>query len=125
MPKSFGLHAGLEAVDATEFGTKTALDKFYHHTVPALESILIKAPEKEPARRYQSARERRVDLERLSSGVAVGSVPIMRIIHGGSCETTAVGGRSSAGLRSQTGVCAGSVKVSEAAGMIARLLPRR
>jgi hypothetical protein len=68
----------LEAVYATEFGTKTALDKFDHHTVPALESILIKALEKEPARRYQSARERRVDLERLSSGVVGGGVASTR-----------------------------------------------
>ena len=41
-----------------------------HHVSPALEGILIKALDKEPDRRYQSARELRVDLERLSSGVA-------------------------------------------------------
>jgi serine/threonine protein kinase/tetratricopeptide (TPR) repeat protein len=35
---------------------------------PALESILMKALDKDPERRYQSARELRIDLERLSSG---------------------------------------------------------
>jgi serine/threonine protein kinase/tetratricopeptide (TPR) repeat protein len=40
-----------------------------HRVSPALESILIKALDKEPDRRYQSARELRVDLERLSGGV--------------------------------------------------------
>jgi eukaryotic-like serine/threonine-protein kinase len=37
---------------------------------PGLQSIVIKALDKDPNRRYQSAREMRVDLERLSSGVA-------------------------------------------------------
>ncbi len=36
---------------------------------PALESIVLKALDKDPERRYQSARELKVDLERLSSGV--------------------------------------------------------
>ena len=40
-----------------------------HAISPALESIIVKALDKEPDRRYQSARELRVDLERLSSGV--------------------------------------------------------
>jgi serine/threonine protein kinase len=34
---------------------------------PALEAVILKAMEKDPDRRYQSARELRVDLERLSS----------------------------------------------------------
>lgn len=42
-----------------------------NHTVsPGLESIIVKALDKEPDRRYQTARELRVDLERLSSGAA-------------------------------------------------------
>lgn len=41
-----------------------------HQISPALQSIVIKALDKDPNRRYQSARELRVDLERLSSGVA-------------------------------------------------------
>jgi len=36
---------------------------------PALESIIVKAIDKDPERRYQSARELRIDLERLSTGV--------------------------------------------------------
>src|SRR5579862_3283569 len=40
-----------------------------HAISPALESIIVKALDKEPDRRYQSARELRVDLERLSSGI--------------------------------------------------------
>ena len=40
-----------------------------NHTVsPGLESIIVKALDKDPDRRYQTARELRVDLERLSSG---------------------------------------------------------
>jgi serine/threonine protein kinase/tetratricopeptide (TPR) repeat protein len=39
------------------------------HLSPALESILMKALDKDPERRYQSARELRIDLERLSSGM--------------------------------------------------------
>ncbi len=35
---------------------------------PALESIIVKALDKDPDRRYQSARELRIDLERLSTG---------------------------------------------------------
>jgi serine/threonine protein kinase/Tfp pilus assembly protein PilF len=35
---------------------------------PALESIVLKAIDKDPERRYQSAQELRIDLERLSSG---------------------------------------------------------
>jgi serine/threonine protein kinase/tetratricopeptide (TPR) repeat protein len=37
---------------------------------PALESIILKAIDKDPDRRYQSAQELRIDLERLSSGSA-------------------------------------------------------
>jgi tetratricopeptide (TPR) repeat protein len=35
---------------------------------PALESIILKAIDRDPDRRYQSAREMRIDLERLSTG---------------------------------------------------------
>jgi tetratricopeptide (TPR) repeat protein/predicted Ser/Thr protein kinase len=50
-----------------------------NHTVsPALESIIVKALDKEPDRRYQSARELRVDLERLSSGVVPVQPPRVR-----------------------------------------------
>jgi eukaryotic-like serine/threonine-protein kinase len=40
-----------------------------HEISPALESIIVKAIDKDPDRRYQSARELRIDLERLSTGV--------------------------------------------------------
>src|SRR5258705_12848544 len=35
---------------------------------PVLEAIILKAMDRDPDRRYQSAREMRIDLERLSSG---------------------------------------------------------
>jgi serine/threonine protein kinase/tetratricopeptide (TPR) repeat protein len=39
----------------------------HRHLSPALESIILKALDKDPERRYQSARELRVDLERVAS----------------------------------------------------------
>jgi eukaryotic-like serine/threonine-protein kinase len=44
---------------------------------PALESIIVKALDKDPKLRYQSARELQIDLDRLSSGLT----PIMRRPH--------------------------------------------
>lgn len=46
---------------------------------PALESIIVKALDKDPNRRYQSAREMQIDLERLSTGLT----PIARRPHKG------------------------------------------
>ena len=46
---------------------------------PALESIIVKALDKDPNRRYQSAREMQIDLERLSTGLT----PIARRPHRG------------------------------------------
>src|SRR5262249_42122605 len=40
-----------------------------HQISPALESIIVKAIDKDPDRRYQSARELRIDLERLGTGI--------------------------------------------------------
>jgi TolB-like protein len=46
---------------------------------PALDSIIVKALDKDPNRRYQSAREMQIDLERLSTGLT----PIARRPHRG------------------------------------------
>jgi tetratricopeptide (TPR) repeat protein/TolB-like protein len=46
---------------------------------PVLESIILKALDRDPDRRYQSAQEMRIDLERLSTGstrIAVGKRPV-------------------------------------------------
>ena len=42
---------------------------------PALELIVLKAMDKDPERRYQSAQELRIDLERLSSGSVAVKIP--------------------------------------------------
>ena len=52
---------------------------------PALESIIVKAIDKDPERRYQSARELRIDLERLGTGavpLAVRRTPTRKWIVG-------------------------------------------
>jgi predicted Ser/Thr protein kinase/pimeloyl-ACP methyl ester carboxylesterase len=42
---------------------------------PGLQNIILKCLEKEPERRYQSAKELRIDLERLGAGIAVPAAP--------------------------------------------------
>ncbi len=60
------------------------IDSILHHTPhppsefnrqlsPGMQSLILKALEKEPSYRYQSAREMQVDLERLNASSAVGS----------------------------------------------------
>jgi len=44
--------------------------KVNHRVSPGLENVILKALEKDAARRYQSVRELRVDLERLTAGVS-------------------------------------------------------
>ncbi len=46
---------------------------FNRQVPPGMQSLILKALEKDPAYRYQSAREMQVDLERLSASSAVGS----------------------------------------------------
>jgi TolB-like protein len=42
---------------------------------PGLEAVILKALDKDPERRYQSAKELLVDLERLSAGISAGAIP--------------------------------------------------
>jgi eukaryotic-like serine/threonine-protein kinase len=42
---------------------------------PGLEAVILKALDKDPERRYQSAKELLVDLERLSAGISAGVIP--------------------------------------------------
>jgi len=48
------------------------------HLTPGLETVILKALDKDPARRYQSTRELGVDLERLAAGVAPVAAPRSR-----------------------------------------------
>ena len=55
-------------IDAILHNSPRAPSKLNRRVSPALEAILLKAIDREPERRYQSAREMEIDLERLAAG---------------------------------------------------------
>ena len=66
--RPFGDAAGPQLITAILEAQPSPPRSRNHHVSPALESVILKALDKNPNRRYQSARELRVDLERLSDG---------------------------------------------------------
>jgi serine/threonine protein kinase/tetratricopeptide (TPR) repeat protein len=66
--RPFGEAAGAQLITAILEAPPSPPRSRNRHVPPGLESIILKALDKNPNRRYQSARELRVDLERLSDG---------------------------------------------------------
>ena len=66
--RPFQGHSGPQLIGAILEKPLSPPSSHNRHVSPALESIILKALDKDPNRRYQSSRELRVDLERLASG---------------------------------------------------------
>jgi eukaryotic-like serine/threonine-protein kinase len=66
--RPFGDAAGPQLITAILEAQPSPPRSRNHRVSPGLESVILKALDKNPNRRYQSARELRVDLERLSDG---------------------------------------------------------
>ena len=66
--RPFGSTTGPQLITAILEASPSPPRSRNHHVSPALESVILKALDKNPDRRYQTARELRVDLERLSDG---------------------------------------------------------
>src|SRR4029077_16468495 len=66
--RPFGEASGAQLITAILEAPPSPPRSRNRHVPPGLESVILKALDKNPNRRYQSARELRVDLERLSDG---------------------------------------------------------
>jgi len=63
-------------IDAILHNTPMRPSQLNRRVSPALEAILLKAIDREPERRYQSAREMEIDLERLAAGQTSTPAPV-------------------------------------------------
>jgi tetratricopeptide (TPR) repeat protein len=73
---------------------------------PALDAIVLKAMDREPGRRYQSARELQVDLERLAAGITVTAPPRRRGVIGRRWAPRMTARRWAVGLAGTAGLLA-------------------
>ncbi|HET7208773.1 MAG TPA: tetratricopeptide repeat protein [Terriglobales bacterium] len=62
-------------IDAILNGSPTPPSKINRQVPSGMDHIILKALEKDPSRRYQTASDLRVDLERLTAGVPVSAAP--------------------------------------------------
>ncbi len=73
--RPFSESHGARLIDAILHQAPAAPSAVHRRISPELESLILKALDKDPERRYQSARELRVDFERLSAPVPLVSAP--------------------------------------------------
>lgn len=73
--RPFPERVGTLLIDSILHQPPSPPSKLNRRLSPGLESVILKALDKDPARRYQSTRELGVDLERLAAGVAPVAAP--------------------------------------------------